>query len=69
MLKQQSFWSLTAYGADQYSVPNALNRYALGDRSGITFPDGSLVYPENGDAADVPVEILLQPTDIAPPAN
>lgn len=38
-----AFWSLTMYDADSFLVPNAIDRFALGDRSNLTFaPDGSL---------------------------
>jgi hypothetical protein len=38
-----AFWSVTAYDADGYFIPNALNRQALGDRDKLQFnPDGSL---------------------------
>ncbi|GAB4586287.1 DUF1254 domain-containing protein [Nocardia sp. IFM 10818] len=45
-----AFWSVTAYDAEGYLIPNPLRRYALGDRSGLVpDPDGS-------------VELLVQAT-------
>jgi hypothetical protein len=39
----RAFWSITAYDADGYFIPNAINRYAIGDRDALNFnPDGSL---------------------------
>lgn len=38
-----AFWSLTAYGLDDFFIPNPIDRYALGDRDPLIFnPDGSL---------------------------
>ena len=38
-----AFWSLTMYDDDAYLVANPINRYALGDRSHLTFDaDGGL---------------------------
>ena len=38
-----AFWSLTIYDSESYLVDNKLNRYALGDRSGMKYgDDGSL---------------------------
>lgn len=38
-----AFWSVTMYDGDGFTVPNALDRYALGDRDPLTYnPDGSL---------------------------
>jgi hypothetical protein len=44
-----AFWSLTMYDAESYLVPNPINRYALGDRSGMKAgDDGSLtIYIQN----------------------
>jgi hypothetical protein len=38
-----AFWSLTMYDAEGFQTPNALNRFAIGDRDALKFnPDGSL---------------------------
>jgi hypothetical protein len=38
-----AFWSVTMYDAEGFPVPNALNRFAIGDRDQLQFnPDGSL---------------------------
>lgn len=38
-----AFWSVTAYGPDDFFIDNALDRYALGDRDPLVpNPDGSL---------------------------
>lgn len=38
-----AFWSLTMYDAEGFQVPNAINRFAIGDRDSLRFnTDGSL---------------------------
>ena len=64
------FWSLTVYYASNASlVYNPLDRYALGDRSDITYPNGSYVYGSEGSPADstAPFSFYLQTQDITPP--
>jgi hypothetical protein len=39
----KAFWSITAYGADEFLIDNPLQRFALGDRDPLVFnSDGSL---------------------------
>ena len=66
-LTDVGFWSITGYNADQYLIDNSLDRYALGDRSDITYPDGSLVYGTDG--RNESFQILVQPGDVVPPKN
>ncbi|RJE22563.1 hypothetical protein PHISCL_05109 [Aspergillus sclerotialis] len=66
-LEKDGFWSITAYNAEQYLVPNPLNRYSIGDRSNLTYPDGSLVY--SSSSKNESFQILVQPADVEPPKN
>lgn len=70
-VQSAGFWSLTLYGSDNFLIPNPIDTYALGDRSGLTYPDGELVYGDGGVGGEeeAPFEILVQPADIVPPAN
>ena len=46
-----AFWSLTMYDIEGYLVDNPLNRYAIGDRSGMApNPDGSLTIYIQGES-------------------
>jgi hypothetical protein len=67
-LKAAGFWSLTAYGADDYFIDTPQSVYALGDRSNITYPSGARVY-SNERSEDGMFQILMQPADVTPPAN
>ena len=62
------FWSLTVYDDTGFFVANSWKIYALGDRSAIEYPDGSLVYPTSGSSdTDGEFALLLQTLDIPPP--
>ncbi len=47
---EDGFWSITAYGDDNFLIPNSLDRYSINDRTAVIFnADGSLdlfVQPE-----------------------
>ncbi|KAJ7193116.1 hypothetical protein GGX14DRAFT_506191, partial [Mycena pura] len=63
------FWSLTMYDAAGFLVPNPLDRYALGDRSDMTYPDGTRVYGGTSPANSTePFYVLLQAADNPPTA-
>ncbi|KAK5950071.1 hypothetical protein OHC33_008786 [Knufia fluminis] len=73
-IQDVGFWSMTAYDADSFLIPNDIEVYALGDRSNLTYPDGSRIYDtETSDSSsnsdDEMFQILVQPADVAPPAN
>lgn len=64
------FWSLTLYNSDQFLVANPEDKYSVGDRSNITFPDGQPVY--SGDSSNITdnfFQVLVQSSAIPPPAN
>ena len=74
-VEQLGFWSLTVYDTGGFLVANSINRYALGDRSNLTYSNGTLVYNPGGQALSPRVQpgenetfyILLQAA--SPPAN
>ena len=61
------FWSLTLYNAQGGLVANPENKYSVGDRSNITYPDGSQVYASN--STDGSFRVLVQPYNVPPPSN
>lgn len=67
-LGRLGFWSLTAYHND-YLIPNDQDVYSIGDRSGITNPNGRLVYGSNLTSDREEFQILIQAADKTPPAN
>ncbi|KIW92208.1 uncharacterized protein Z519_07192 [Cladophialophora bantiana CBS 173.52] len=67
-LTKLGFWSATMYNVAGYFVENPINRYSLGDRDNITYPDGSPVYgPGSDSTVDKPFDILVQADQ--PPSN
>lgn len=69
---RDGFWSLTAYDNTGYLVANPANVYAISDRSGITYSDGTLVYGPgvtSTSGRDGVFEILVQNAAVQPPSN
>ncbi len=61
------FWSVTMYDGEGYLVSNPENKFAVGDRSNITFPSGDLVYGSGTE--DGIFQVLLQDASSKPPSN
>ena len=61
----KGFWSIMVYDQKAYLIDNPWNIYSVGDRSGIKYQDGSLVY--RPDSPDKEFTILLQSMDYPPP--
>ena len=72
-ISSDGFWSITMYDAQGFLVANAQDVYAVGDRSGLIYSNGSLVYGSDDHSSDgcdsVPFQILIQSTDVALPSN
>jgi hypothetical protein len=67
-LGKTGFWSLTAY-SNKFLIPNPAGIYAVGDRSSLTYADGSLVYGTESSSSDEKFQILVQSGGTPPPAN
>lgn len=65
------FWSLTLYNLDNYLVANARNVYAVGDRSNLTYADGTPVYggANTNSSSSRAFQVLVQPASVVPPGN
>jgi hypothetical protein len=63
------FWSLTMYNREGFLVANPVNVYAIGDRSNLTYPDGSPVYGIKRSTSDGSFQVLIQSAATPPPAN
>ena len=68
-IASDGFWSLTLYNSQGYLSANPLNKYSVGDRSNITYPDGGLVYGNSTGTADGSFQVLVQPYTAPPPGN
>ena len=55
------------YDNEGYLVSNPENKFAVGDRSNITFPNGDLVYGSGTE--DGTFQVLVQDANSIPPSN
>lgn len=63
------FWSLTMYNSQEFLVENQFDKYSVGDRSNITYPDGSMVYGSGAVKRDGMFQVLVQAGNMVPPRN
>jgi hypothetical protein len=63
------FWSLTMYNTAGFLIGNPMSVYAVGDRSNLTYPDGSLVYETKSSTSNGSFQVLIQSASEPPPAN
>jgi hypothetical protein len=63
------FWSLTLYDATGTLVENPEDKYTVGDRNNITYPEGELVYQDYATSDDGIFRILVHPCNSPPPSN
>jgi hypothetical protein len=63
------FWSLTMYNTEGFLVANPVNVYTIGDRSNLTYPNGSPVYGTESSTSDGSFQVLVQSAATPPPAN
>jgi hypothetical protein len=63
------FWSLTLYNATELLLPNPENIYAVGDRSNLTYPDGTLVYGTSSSSSEGMFQVVIQSQSNPPPSN
>jgi hypothetical protein len=68
-IESDGFWSLTLYNSQGYVSANPLEKYSVGDRSKIPYPDDRLVYGNGTGSVDGSFQVLVQPYNVPPPAN
>lgn len=68
-IASDGFWSLTIYNSQGFLIENPLNKYEVGDRSNITYPDGTMVYGPGAVRRDGKFQVLIQAANMPPPRN
>jgi hypothetical protein len=63
------FWNVTLYNSNGFLVENPLNKYTVGDRSGVTYADGTPLYSDSPSAINGSFQILIQAGNSTPPLN